>query len=64
MPLATCPGCDGDIMIPYRAKIGDGVTCPSCGAELEVVDTDPIDLDWAYDDSDYEHDDGDDDDES
>jgi hypothetical protein len=40
------------------------VRCKSCGEELEVVDTDPYELDWPYteEDDDYDDDDWDDED--
>jgi lysine biosynthesis protein LysW len=27
---------------------GEFVTCSSCGADLEVVSLEPVELDWAY----------------
>ena len=30
--------------------MGKKVVCPNCDAELEVVETEPVELDWAYDD--------------
>ena len=35
-------------------KVGRSVTCPCCEAELEVIDLDPVELDWAYYDDDEE----------
>jgi len=37
--------------------MGSQVTCPECDAELEVVWLDPIELDWPFDDEDYDDDD-------
>jgi hypothetical protein len=45
--------------------VGDEVICPHCEADLEVVNLDPPELDWAYlepDDGDDWDDDWDDDD--
>ncbi len=50
MPLAICPACDEDVRIGGRARIGQTMTCVHCGARLEVVEVEPIELDWAYDD--------------
>jgi Zn-finger nucleic acid-binding protein len=30
--------------------MGLKVNCPNCDAELEVIETDPVELDWVYDD--------------
>lgn len=48
MPSGNCPDCDGKItLIP--TKIGQLLTCPHCDVQLEVVEADPLDFDWAYD---------------
>lgn len=49
MPIAICPSCGEDIKMRGNSKIGQAVTCPYCDAELEVIDLDPVELDWAYD---------------
>ena len=43
---AKCPECDGDIALDKPLK-GEIVVCPDCGIELEVVKTDPLELDKA-----------------
>jgi lysine biosynthesis protein LysW len=48
MAIAICPSCGDDIKLSGRLKIGSEVICPRCDAELEVIDLDPIELDWAY----------------
>jgi len=65
-----CIDCDQPIKLDARPKVGQLITCAHCGAELEVIDVDPIELDWAYfepeeEDEDWEGDeeDYDDDDE-
>jgi len=60
MPYAVCPGCDEEIYVPV-ARLGTKVVCRSCNAELEVVESGPIELDWAYDDDDEDWDDDDED---
>lgn len=57
MPYTTCPSCDKEMPISGRPKMGDTVTCGSCGSEFEVVNTNPLELDWAekeYDDEDWD----------
>jgi hypothetical protein len=41
--------------------VGQEVLCPHCDAELEVIETDPVELDWVYDEYDGDDDDDDDD---
>ena len=60
MPTTVCPECDEEVYVDADSEQGDVVTCDECGADLEVVGLDPIELD-AYegktgfdDDDDYE----------
>lgn len=53
MPTTHCIECEEAIELEGRARIGQKVSCAHCGAVLEVVSTDPIELDWA-DDEDWE----------
>jgi alpha-aminoadipate/glutamate carrier protein LysW len=43
---AICPECEGSIEMknPLRGEI---VSCPDCGAELEVTSTEPLTLELA-----------------
>jgi NAD-dependent SIR2 family protein deacetylase len=52
MPYATCPACDESTYVSAKLREGDLVRCRHCGEELEVVDTDPFELDWPYYDDD------------
>jgi transcription elongation factor Elf1 len=63
MPLATCPSCDEDVLVPGKTKLGAAIVCGRCGCKLEVINTSPVELDWASDDLDeLEDDDYEDDD--
>ena len=42
-----CPECDGDVPIPEDAMLNELIACPECGAELEVISLDPLELDLA-----------------
>ena len=53
---ATCPDCGDKIALRSTVRMGQKVVCPNCDAELEVVETEPVELDWAYDD-DFDDDD-------
>lgn len=61
MPTAVCPECDEEVYVDADSEQGDVVSCDECGADLEVVGLDPIELDL-YEggddmDDDYEDDD-------
>ncbi|MBE7532019.1 MAG: lysine biosynthesis protein LysW [Chloroflexi bacterium] len=58
--IGICPGCGARIRF-QQFELGEFVVCEECGDELEVVQTNPIKLDWAYSEP-YENDDWDDDD--
>ena len=45
MPTASCPECDEDVYVDADSEQGDVVSCDECGANLEVVGLDPIELD-------------------
>ena len=47
---AICPDCGERIALKRNIRIGSEIICPHCDAVLEVVSTDPPELDWAYED--------------
>lgn len=49
MAIAFCPDCEEPIRLNVQPRVGQPITCRSCGAELEVIETSPLELDWAYD---------------
>jgi hypothetical protein len=62
MVLADCPECDEQISLKSNVVWGHQVTCPHCDAGLEVINTDPVELDWVYEESDYGYEDEDEED--
>ena len=43
--MPTCPECDAMIDIDNdELEEGQTIECPECGSELEVVGTDPVEL--------------------
>ena len=48
--LVRCPDCNERIRIGGTIRLGRKVTCPNCEAELEIVETGPVELDWVADD--------------
>lgn len=51
--VVECPDCGEDITIT-KPEVGKRVKCPECDADLEVISVDPVELDWVYEDYDYE----------
>ena len=39
-----CPVCAAEIIMAEGSEVGELLTCPECGSELEVIDTDPARL--------------------
>ena len=55
--FARCPDCGERVRLEGRVYIGKEVVCRECDAVLEVIDTEPIELDWAgYDDDEDQED--------
>ena len=53
MAEAICPSCGEDIQLTGKVQLGQEVVCPHCETELEVIDLDPVELDW-IDDEDWD----------
>lgn len=49
MPTIACPECSEDIFVDADTEQGDLVFCDECGADLEVVGLDPVELDIVSD---------------
>ncbi len=49
MATAICPSCEGEIKLTRKVELGQRIRCPLCLEDLEVVETNPVELDWAYD---------------
>ena len=45
MPTTVCPECDEEVYVDADSEQGDVVSCDECGANLEVVGLDPLELD-------------------
>lgn len=43
--MAFCPECEAVIDVGDDIEEGKRLDCPECGAELEVVNTNPLELD-------------------
>ena len=53
LEMGVCPGCGNTIGLSGVA-VRYRVDCPGCGEKLEVVSLRPIDLDYAFDDEDWQ----------
>jgi alpha-aminoadipate carrier protein LysW len=66
--VGYCPECDAEIPEEFEA-VGELLTCPECGVDLEVISLDPVEFDLAPvddeedDEEDYNFDDEEDDEE-
>lgn len=56
MVTATCVECDEEIEINDRPRRGLRVICPNCGAQLEVTNTTPLELDLPIDEEEWDDD--------
>jgi alpha-aminoadipate carrier protein LysW len=41
---AQCPECEADVRLAQDVERGEIVPCADCGAELEVVEREPLEL--------------------
>ena len=66
--MSYCPECEAVIDEEFE-DVGEVITCPECGVELEVISIDPVEFDLAPiddeedDDDEFRFDDAEDDDE-
>jgi lysine biosynthesis protein LysW len=51
---AKCPDCRNVIVFPAMPRLNQTVVCDNCEVTLAVVNLKPIELDWAYDEDEYE----------
>jgi alpha-aminoadipate carrier protein LysW len=48
MPKTYCPECDAVISMDHPRE-GAMIKCPECGEELEIISTDPFEVDFPFD---------------
>jgi alpha-aminoadipate carrier protein LysW len=53
MPKTYCLECDAVIEV-NKPREGAMIRCPQCGLEMEIVDIDPLDVDYPLDDDWYD----------
>lgn len=42
--MGECPICAAEVKLPSDAIAGEIIVCDDCGAELELIETDPVEL--------------------
>ncbi|PSP73116.1 lysine biosynthesis protein LysW [Halobacteriales archaeon QS_3_64_16] len=45
--MAECVECGADVSLPDSPEVGEIVDCTTCGAELEITETDPVTVEIA-----------------
>ena len=45
--ICQCPSCSHNVFVGLHPKIGDLVVCNQCYLDMEIVNLNPIILDWA-----------------
>lgn len=48
MATAFCLDCGYSVNLGSRPVENQMITCPNCDAQLEVINLDPLEFDWAY----------------
>ncbi len=52
--MAQCPECGNLIRLDKNVKLGALIACPECDWLLEVISLNPLELDYALGDEDWE----------
>lgn len=52
--MARCPECEAEIDLGDEVEEGQTLSCPECDAQLEVVNTNPLELDVVYNEEEEE----------
>lgn len=58
--LVRCLLCKETIDLEYNYDVGKFITCKNCEMVYEIVNIDPVVIDWPYYDDDYDDDSDDD----
>ena len=58
-----CLACDEDVYVGRNPKVGNFVTCHNCYETFQIIDVEPVLIDWPYDEDDFDDDEYTDDDE-
>jgi hypothetical protein len=48
-----CLSCDEEVFVGRNPKVGNFVTCHNCDETFQIIDIEPVLIDWPYDEDDY-----------
>jgi lysine biosynthesis protein LysW len=54
--MLECLECEAEIKVPSDVKLGDTIACKMCGELFEVVELDPLEIDYPDDDEIWDED--------
>jgi lysine biosynthesis protein LysW len=52
--MAYCPECESMIVLDKGVKLGTHIECSECGTMLEVISLKPLELDYAFEDEEWD----------
>lgn len=52
--MTQCPECESMVTLSKSVKLGQFVECPECGMALEVISIKPLELDYAFEEEDWD----------
>ena len=55
MAVVYCLDCDRKLPITPKQRQGDIIVCPICDTEFELVKVNPTEIEWVYDEHEYEY---------
>lgn len=51
VPVVSCRECGASIQVEDPGELGQRVVCPLCGVRFELVNLEPPELDWVFEQS-------------
>ena len=52
-----CLACDEEVYVGRNPKVGHFVTCHHCDETFQIIEIDPVLIDWPYEEDDDEYED-------
>jgi lysine biosynthesis protein LysW len=49
MKTTFCLDCEKEVELGSNPTIGSRVICPRCGVVMEIINVEPLELDWVFD---------------